>query len=86
MSQTSKIVLGVAVLAVVALGVFYYWHAMQQTAPAGTESAEVTSLPSGAKTDDASIEQDLSSVDAQLQGVASDNSDVNTSVSAAAAQ
>ena len=88
MSKTSKIVLGVAVLAVLLLGGFYYWQTMQKNAAlSGTQgAAEVTTLPSGASTNDAAIEKDLTSVDAQLAGVASDNTDTHTSVSAAAAQ
>ncbi len=87
MSLTSKIVLGLAILAVVLLGGFYYWHSTQPKAsPTATSNEEVTTLPSGSKSDDASIEQDFSSIDAQLQGVQSDNSDVNASVNAAAAQ
>lgn len=87
MSQTSKIVLGIAIAAVALLGGFYYWHVMQRTGPEGQEtSEETTSLPSGQKSDDASIEQDLSAVDTQMQGVQSDNADVGASVSAAAAQ
>jgi len=86
MSQTSKIVLGIAVVAVVLIGGFYYWHQNQKNNDSATNSQEVTNLPSGSKTDDASLEQDFSSVDTQLQGVASDNADAKASVNAAVSQ
>lgn len=86
MSQTSKIVLGIAIAAIALLGGFYYWNATH-TETVGQESAEEkTSLPSGDNTQDSAIEQDFSAVDTQLSGVQSDNADVGASVSAAAAQ
>ena len=86
MSQTSKLVLGIAVLLVIALGAYYYWHQQQTASVPASNSTEVTTLPSGSSTSDTAIEQDLSSIDSQIKASGGDNADVHTSVSAAAAQ
>ncbi len=85
MSQTVKIVLGIVVLAAI-VGGLYYWnqtHEAKEPTPNGTET---TSLPSGNSTTDGAIEQDVTSIDAQLDGVSQDNANANASVNAAAAQ
>lgn len=83
MSQTTKTVLAVAVVAVALAAAYFYW---QQHQAAQETSTEVTSLPSGSSTSDASLEEDLASIDSQIQAAASDTADANGSVSAAAAQ
>lgn len=84
MSQTSKIVLGIAVLAVLLGGAVYYWHSTRDTDDTATNASasDVTTLPSGASTTDSSIEQDLASIDSQIQAVANDNADAGASVAA----
>ncbi len=89
MSQTSKIVLGIAVVAVVLAGGFYFWYQQQGAQSEGTTSASaanVTTLPSGTATTNTSIDQDLSAIDAQIKAVGNDNASAKTSVDAAAAQ
>jgi uncharacterized protein HemX len=86
MSQTSKLVLGIAVLLVIALGAYYYWHSQQASQVTASNPTEVTTLPSGSSTSDTSIEQDLSSIDSQIKASNDDNANVHTSVTAAAAQ
>jgi outer membrane murein-binding lipoprotein Lpp len=83
MSQTSKIVLGIAGVAVVLLAVGYYWHANQLTKETGPENAETTTLPSGQASDDTALEQDFGAIDTQLQAVGTDNANANESVNAA---
>lgn len=78
MSKQQKQILGIAVLVVIlALG-FAYWKNAQ--APAPTNPEEVTSLPSGDNTSDAALDSDIGSIDAQLEGVQSDNANVSASV------
>jgi uncharacterized protein HemX len=89
MSQTTKTVLGIAIVAVVLAGAYYYWHQHSATTSASTSSAsaaDVTTLPSGSSTTNASIEQDLSSIDAQIQAANTDNAAAGASVNAAQAQ
>lgn len=87
MSQTAKIVLGIAIVAVILLAAFYYWHTAKAPAPANTAAnPEVSTLPSGTNTSDAALQQDLSAIDAQLQSVQQDNSDASASVQTAVSQ
>jgi len=86
MSQTSKIVLAVAVGAIVLAGAYYYWHQTQETVSTTGTNEEVTTLPSGTNTSDTSLDTDISAVDSQIQSVGTDNASVSQSVSAAAAQ
>lgn len=85
MSKNSKIVLGVVALAIIALGA-YYWHQNETAGNTAPNSEEVTTLPSGTNTSDSSIEQDLNSIDAQIQAARNDSADASASVDAAAAQ
>jgi hypothetical protein len=86
MSQTSKIVLGIAVVAVLLAGAYYYWHMHQGTAAGSnsTAAADVTALPSGSSSTDASLAKDLASIDSQIQAVNKDNMTASASVAAAA--
>ncbi len=84
MSKQQKQILGIAVLVVIlALG-FAYWKYAQ--APAPTSPAEVTGLPSGNSTSNTALESDMGAIDAQLEGVQSDNANVSASVNQAAQQ
>jgi outer membrane murein-binding lipoprotein Lpp len=85
MSQTSKIVLGVAIVAVALLAGFYYWQS-GNASRMNAEGSETTTLPTGSKTDDASLEQDFSAIDAQLTDVSTDNANADASVNAAVTQ
>lgn len=70
-------------LAVILLGGFFYWQMTSPFMP-GAESTEVTTLPSGQNTDDSSINEDLASIDAQIQAVSADNASAGESVNTAA--
>ncbi|MDB5195085.1 MAG: hypothetical protein JWO84_269 [Parcubacteria group bacterium] len=86
MSQTTKIVLGIVVVAVILAGAYYYWNMHTSTAGIGTTSAaagDVTTLPSGSSATDASIAQDLSSIDSQITAVNADTASAGASVAAA---
>ncbi len=90
MSQTNKVIVGVAVLAVVAGGA-YYWFALhgKTDSMANQEKgsymnqgpATVTTLPSGSDTSDAALQQDSAAIDAQMKGLDSDSANVDQSVS-----
>jgi hypothetical protein len=87
MSQTAKIVLGIAIVAVILLAAFYYWHvAKAPTASPAVANPEVSTLPSGSSTSDAAIQEDLTAIDAQLQSVHQDNTDASASVQTAVSQ
>ena len=80
MSQTTKLVLGIAVAVIVLGGGYAYWqNSMESTTPTSTE--EVTSLPSGTDTTDQALDSDITAVDAQLKAVGTDNAGVTTSIS-----
>lgn len=79
MSQTTKLVLGVAI-AVMVLGSGYAYWKNTQIKAGQNNPAEVTTLPSGKETTNTALDQDLSAIDAQLQAVSSDNANVSASV------
>jgi len=91
MSQGAKIITGFVVVVIV-LGGLYYWYSSQHASSSTTGTAqtvpdtETTTLPTGSSTSDTSLNQDLNSIDTQIQGVSSDNANVNDSVNAQAAQ
>lgn len=85
MSQTTKLVLGIAI-AVMVLGSGYaYWKNSAEKAES-TSAEEVTTLPSGTDTSDPALDKDMSAIDTQIQAVGTDNTDVSTSVTAAQAK
>lgn len=90
MSKTSKLVLGAVIIAIILIAGFSFWQIERKSASLGSASAgtsaEVTTLPSGTSTSDASIEEDLSAIDAQLQGVSNDTQAASASVDASASQ
>lgn len=89
MTRTAKIV--ILVLVVLALGAgTYYWVSTRgaevEDTQAGTvlgadeNPASTTTLPTGESTSDASLDTDLSSIDAQLSAFSSDSAAVGTSL------
>lgn len=95
MSKTGKILLGVVVALLVAGGVWWWFDTQYggvptATAPnvngtpaAGTSSAAVSPAPSSSYPQgdsDQSIEQDMTSLNAQLNGLNSDNASVTQSM------
>lgn len=84
MSKTSKTILGIVILVIVLALAIIFWRREQAQAPTGAE--EVTELPTGSETTDEALDEDLSSIDAQLQGVADDNANVSASVDQVGAQ
>lgn len=89
MTSTAKIT--ILVLIVLALGAgVYYWTSSQNTQtesiPEGTvleadaNLGATTTLPTGGSTSDASLDTDLSSIDAQLNAFSSDSAAVGTSL------
>lgn len=93
MPKGNAAIILIAVVAIAAaLGAWWYWAgqsgvpAVQSTQPAQsaqTNAAGGTSgtLPSGSATSDAALNQDLSAMDSQMGGFASDNSSMSASLS-----
>jgi hypothetical protein len=85
MNSTTKIV--IAIIAVVLIGGGLYWYAMQNGQlpgypSAGTPVNDSTALPSGSNTSDASLNQDMSAINANIQASNADSAQVNDSVNA----
>ena len=85
MSQTTKIVLGIVLAVIVLGGAYYYWQTKEQST-GSLEKAEVTTLPSGTNKSDTALENDLGSIDAQIQAVGTDNSTTRTSIDTVSTQ
>jgi hypothetical protein len=73
MSQTAKIVIGVIVVLVIAGGIWYWSQG----------SWGNSALPSGSDTSDAALDQDMNSINANIQEVNTDSADADASVDAA---
>ena len=86
MSQTTKLVLGIAVAALVFGGGYAYWNSKETSETAMPGSPEVTSLPSGSATTDNALDTDLQTIDAQLNQVDKDNASAKATISSSVAQ
>ncbi len=85
MSQTTKLVLGIAIAVMVIGSGYAYWkNSHEKMEP--TSAEEVTTLPSGTDTSDTALDTDMKAIDTQIQAVGTDNADVSTSVTAAQAR
>lgn len=73
MSTTWKVVIGIIVIAAVAAGI--YLATGHKVAAPTNESA---ALPSGSATDDASLDKDMQSMDAQINAFASDDTSIDS--------
>ncbi len=85
MSQTTKLVLGIAIAVMVIGSGYAYWKRSAEKAESPS-AEEVTTLPSGSDTSDAALDTDIKAIDTQIQAVGTDNADVSTSVTAAQAK
>lgn len=82
MSKSTKLMLSILVLLIVAGGL-YYWFVYRagMTPVTGAEFNESsTTLPSGSSTTDTSLQQDTAAIDAQLKGLSSDSTSVQSSM------
>ncbi len=90
MSKTGKIILWVVVAAVV-IGGIWWWVASQSSVAAPAVTNENGSLPNSTQTttattsypqgdSDQSIDQDMTSLDAQMNGLNSDNASITQSM------
>jgi hypothetical protein len=88
MSQPAKIIIGVVVIVLIGGGIYYYLgrsHGVQAPVGGNEAAAQVddsTALPSGSDTSDASLSQDLSAINAQMQAADADVANVDESVNA----
>jgi hypothetical protein len=79
MTTTSKTVLGIVAVAVIALGGFYAYRAHDMNEATATNSG--SSLPTSATdTSDSAIEQDAAAIDTQLQATNDDNATVDQGI------
>ncbi|MDB5189995.1 MAG: hypothetical protein JWN49_321 [Parcubacteria group bacterium] len=79
MTTSTKTVLGIVAVAVIALGGIYAYraHIMSERTASNTE----TGLPTSANdTSDSAIQQDAEAIDAQLQTTNADNASVDESI------
>lgn len=86
MSSTTKIVIAVVVVILVVLGIWYWSagnHGSWNNGAASTSDAAM--LPSGSDTSDAALDQDMASINANIQAADADSTNADQSVSAAAA-
>jgi len=82
MSQSLKMLLAaLAVVVVVVAGyMVYQWQIGKNAEPANVFSSEPATLPSGTSTTDDSLAQDAAAIDAELKGLESDNTSLDTSL------
>ncbi len=94
MSNTVKIVIGIIVVAVIAVGAYLFFgrpHGAlprfmddERSMPAGQQLDDSTALPSGSSTSDQSLDQDMNAINAQMDAASSDAAGASASVDAAA--
>jgi len=87
MSSTSRNVIGVVIVVLIALGAWYWyqniqssWSGVGTTAGSGTDSA---ALPSGSDTSDQGLNQDMAAIDMNIQTADSDSDAADASVNEA---
>lgn len=96
MTTTGKVLVGIIVVLIIAGGAYYWYAQTHNPATAAvqeastpdamagmdmsTSSMQKSDLPSGTGTSDTSLNQDTAAIDAQMNGLDSDNSDVNSSI------
>ncbi len=82
MSYKIKAIIGIIIVALIAGGAYYYWSHQQATEHAALMdgTSDSGTLPSGTSATDNSLQQDTAAIDAQLKGLSSDSSSVNTSL------
>jgi cytoskeletal protein RodZ len=91
MSKNTKIVIGIIIIVIIAGGI-WWWYASKQNGTGGAPSSasqsnaeqnDGTAAPVlSQSTSDASLNQDLSAIDGQLNGLASDSASADQSLSA----
>ncbi len=70
-----------AAVVVIAVGYMgYQWNSGKNTESANVFSTEPAMLPSGTSTTDDSLAQDAAAIDAELKGLESDNTSLDTSL------
>jgi hypothetical protein len=93
MDTTGKIIVWVVVILIILGGLFYWYEYMHtpkvSTSMTATSSAMLPSaaataaanpLPAGTSTSDAALSQDTAAIDAQMNGLDSDNTNMTSSV------
>lgn len=86
MSQSTKLVLGIAVAVLVLGGGYAYWNSKELSETAMPGSPEVSTLPSGTATTDTALDTDLQAVDSQLNLVDKDNANTKSSIDSTVAR
>jgi hypothetical protein len=77
MTSTAKIIIAVVVVAVLGAGLYYWYTTNYGMANDGS------ALPSGTSTNDAALEQDLTTINANVNAANSDSAAADASVNAA---
>lgn len=85
-SQTTKLILGLAVVIVLFASGYAYYHAHEEIVAAGPASPEVTTLPSGSDLSNAALDTDIQAVDSQMTEVQKDNANTKASIQTAVVQ
>ncbi len=83
MSKSSKFIVWIVIAAIVVVGIILIINSNQSNQPAGTSagiSGNVSGQTSPTDTSDAALNQDLSSLDNQLNGLSSDSASINQSL------
>ena len=80
MSQNTKVAVAVVVVIVLAGAAYYWYQNPMSQQDSGDFSNASTTLPSGDSTTDESLQQDTAAIDAQLNGLTSDQATVDSSV------
>jgi len=81
MTSTAKTILAVVVVAVLAAGFYFWYTGMNPLAPTTGSESDSTALPSGSDTSDAALQQDLTSINANVQATNADSQAVDSSMS-----
>ena len=82
MTQNAKIATVIAVVLVLG-GLGYYWYVNMMPKPVDTFVNTPATLPSGTDTSDQSLQTDTAAIDAEMKGLSSDQTSVDSSVTAA---
>jgi hypothetical protein len=82
MTSTAKTILAVVVVAILATGFYVWYTGTNPFATTNGSESDSTALPSGSDNSDAALQQDLTTINANVQATNADSQAVDSSMNA----